>query len=78
MIVLAEGREPGLTRLGLAVSRQVGNAVQRNWVKRRVRTWFRLERNRVSGGLDLVVIARRGAAARSSSEIASELRSLVE
>ncbi|MAE94756.1 MAG: ribonuclease P protein component [Deltaproteobacteria bacterium] len=78
VIVSAKGREPGLTRLGLAVSRRVGNAVQRNRVKRRVRSWFRRERGNVPEGLDLVVIARRGAADRSGSEVAAELRGLVE
>jgi ribonuclease P protein component len=48
-------------RLGLTVSRKVGNAVVRNRIKRRVREWFRIEgRTPLSGGR-LVVIARRAA-----------------
>ena len=72
VVVAAPGREPQ-TRLGLAVSRKVGNAVARNHVKRRVRTWFREHRVELETGRDLVVIARPGAAARSSDEIAREL-----
>lgn len=76
VLVEASGREAG-TRLGLAVSRKVGNAVQRNHVKRRVRCWFRQNRPDLPAGRDLVVIARPGAAARSSIEIAEELGGLV-
>jgi len=48
-------------RLGLTVSRKVGNAVVRNRVKRRVREWFRSGgRTPLSGGR-LVVIARDAA-----------------
>jgi ribonuclease P protein component len=32
------------TRLGVTVSRKVGDAVVRNLVKRRIREWFRVQR----------------------------------
>ena len=49
-------------RLGVTVSRRVGNAVVRNRIKRRIREWFRqVGRERVVGR-DIVVIARPGAA----------------
>lgn len=60
-------------KLGLTVSRKVGNAVIRNRVKRRVREWFRLGgRLRLDGG-SLVVIARRAAAELSWKELAGQL-----
>lgn len=48
-------------RLGLSVSRKVGNAVVRNRWKRLIREAFRLSRRRLPEGIDLVVIPRRGA-----------------
>jgi len=51
----------GSARLGLAVSRRVGNAVERNRVKRLVRETFR-RRRRTLAGLDLVVTGRPAAA----------------
>lgn len=45
------------SRLGLVVSRKVGNAVVRNRVKRRLRTVFRQNKHRIPGTLDLVLVA---------------------
>lgn len=49
-------------RLGLAVSRSVGNAVQRNRVKRVLREQFSGIATRLRSGIDVVVIARPGLA----------------
>lgn len=51
----------GHPRLGLAVSRRVGGAVQRNQVKRRLRELFRRNRGMLGGAVDLVVIPQPGA-----------------
>lgn len=49
------------SRIGLSVSRKVGNAVVRNRWKRLIREAFRLSRKHLPTGIDLVVIPRRGA-----------------
>jgi ribonuclease P protein component len=70
-------KHPSNTRLGLSVSRRVGNAVVRNRVKRAVRAWFRTSRGAIWGGeVDIVVIARRGARDQQVCEIADELNQL--
>lgn len=46
------------SRLGLSVSRRVGNAVVRNRWKRRLRDVFRRLRPQLPAGLDLVVVVR--------------------
>jgi ribonuclease P protein component len=74
----ARGAEGGGPRLGLTVSRKVGNAVVRNRVKRRIREWFRRERGCFGGAWDVVVIARREAAALDFEASAQVLSGLVE
>ena len=54
--------ESGTARLGLSVSKKVGNAVVRNGLRRRLREVFKASRADSEGGLDLVVSARPAAA----------------
>jgi ribonuclease P protein component len=49
-------------RLGVTVSKRVGNAATRNRVKRYVREHFRLNKHDLEGRWDINVIARRDAA----------------
>jgi len=55
-------------RLGVTVSKRVGNAVVRNHLKRLIREWFRIARNTLPDGTDLVVIARGAAHGLSGCE----------
>lgn len=64
------------TRLGITVSRKVGNAVVRNRVKRRIREWFRTSRAPLGSGVDLVVIGRAAAAGLAYEGLTSELERL--
>jgi ribonuclease P protein component len=52
----------GAPRLGLAVSRQLGGAVERNRLKRRLRASFEELAGRLPAGHDYVLIARPGLA----------------
>ena len=61
----------GEGRLGLSVSKKVGNAVCRNRIKRLVREFFRLER--LWGNYDFIVVARRQAAEASFEEVGEAL-----
>lgn len=61
------------TRLGLTVSRKVGNAVVRASVKRRIREIFRRNRSQWPLGVDLVVIARSAAASAPFEALREDL-----
>ncbi|MDX2175012.1 MAG: ribonuclease P protein component [Candidatus Sumerlaeia bacterium] len=60
-------------RLGLAISRKVGNSVVRNRVRRRIREAFRLSLPRIAPGWDLVVSAKPEAAASTFQQLQAEL-----
>ena len=78
-----EDRPPGSpARLGLSVSKKVGGAVERNRVKRVLREQFAAIAPTLPGGIDVVVIARPGAAQyvdeRGSAALGERLAELAE
>ena len=58
LIVYGLPNELGRTRVGLSVSKKIGNAVARNRFKRLYREAFRLTRADLPAGLDLVLLPR--------------------
>lgn len=58
-------------RLGISVSKKVGNSVVRHRITRLIRESFRLNENMFNSGLDIVVIARTGAKGKDFKEINS-------
>lgn len=65
-------------RCAVVASKRVGTAVQRNRAKRVLREALRLVRDRFEiGGRDLVLVARRRAAAVGMQQAAAELSSLL-
>ena len=60
-------------RLGISVSRKVGNSVVRHRFTRLVRESYRLHENIFNSGLDIVVVARKSASLAGYAEIESAL-----
>jgi ribonuclease P protein component len=76
LLVAAQAQAGGPSRLGLVVARKVGNAVCRNRVKRLCRECFRLWPGLVPAGVDLIVIARPGAAELKLADVQAEWSSV--
>ena len=60
-------------RLGISVSKKVGNSVVRHRITRLIRESYRLQESKFQNGFDIVVIARASANGRTYQEIESAL-----
>lgn len=60
-------------RLGISVSKKVGNSVVRHHLTRLIRESYRIQEDHFQKGWDIVVIARAGAKDKSYHEIESAL-----
>ena len=73
VLIVARGPEPSAAaRLGITVTRKVGDAVRRNRVKRVVREAFRLDPTFLPAGIDLLVIAKNGAPTLGLAQVQGE------
>ena len=68
-------KENGLetNRIGVSVSKKVGNSIVRHRITRLIRESYRLQEDVFNSGLDMVVIARVSAKDRSMKEIENAL-----
>lgn len=71
MYIKENGME--INRIGISVSRRVGNSVVRHRITRLVRESYRLHEAVFNSGLDIVIVARQSAASVGYEEIESAL-----
>ena len=72
---LRQGEDASL-RLGVVASKKIGNAVERNRAKRRLREAFRLNRYALEGTVDVVLVARRAILKAKWKDVQKDLLSV--
>ena len=72
-LIITCPNELGWRRLGITVSKSIGTAVKRNYVKRRLREYFRLHKAQFPSSSDMLIISKPGASELKYHALCEEL-----
>ena len=78
LVMYVKKSESETGRLGISVSKKVGNSVVRHRITRLIRESYRLNESKFHSGWDMVVVARQNAKGRNYFEINSALLHLAK
>jgi ribonuclease P protein component len=70
--------DAALRKFGVSLSRALGKAHLRNRLKRRLREIYRVEKENFRGGYQIILVPRRGSAARTFSDLRQSFLSLAQ
>lgn len=76
LVMYVKENGTGGNRIGISVSKKVGNSVVRHRITRLVRESYRLQESMFNSGLDIVIVARKNAGSAGYEEIYSGLQHL--
>ena len=71
LVMYVKENDLGINRIGISVSKKVGNSVVRHRVKRLILESYRLHEDMFNSSLDMVIIARNTAKEKNYHEIES-------
>ena len=78
LLTAARGGDPNTVRFGLTITKKIGQAVERNRIRRRLRAAIRtLDPEILEAGADYVLIARRAALSQPFCRLVGDLRSSI-
>ena len=73
LVMYVKENGTGGNRIGISVSKKVGNSVVRHRITRLVRESYRLQEAMFNSGLDIVIVARKNAVSVGYAEMESAL-----
>jgi ribonuclease P protein component len=73
-IFFIQENKVGFHRLGTVVKKEIGPAAYRNRVKRYFREFFRLNKHRMKGSFDIIILAKKGYVLKQYIEAEKELK----
>ena len=76
VVILKQNRRD-ITRLGITVSKRVGNSVKRNRIKRSIREFFRLSKQQIPKGYDIMIVALKESDKSDFLKVQEELGDLL-
>ena len=77
-VMIIKKNDASSNRIGISVSKKVGNSVVRHHLTRLIREAYRLNSNMFNSSLDIVVIARNTAKDKTYKEVESALLHLAK
>lgn len=78
LVMYVKKSESETGRLGISVSKKIGNSVVRHRIARLIRESYRLNESKFHSGWDVIVVARQGAKGRNYFEINSAMLHLAK
>jgi len=78
IVLIKHSNEEEISRFGVAAGRSIGNAVQRNRVKRRIREIIRPRIHSIHPGWDLIFVARRPISTASPTDLQAAIDQLIQ
>ncbi len=69
--------DKGFNRLGIIIKKEVGQATLRNRIKRYLREFFRLNKHKIDGPLDILILVKKGTSPKTYWEVEEEISKVI-
>jgi ribonuclease P protein component len=77
IVVYVFNNRLSVNRIGITVSKKLGNAVKRNRVKRIIKEAYRLNQHRFKTGYDIIIVGRSRSVTAKMPDVAACLQDLM-